>query len=299
MVTADLLPAPAAAATRPRAAMRRCTQPVQLPSPAQVVAIGMFDGLHLGHRHVLQTLRALGDRHGLPTLVLTFDPHPRSVVGKQPPPRLLCTVDERLDLLAASGLVDTAVVLPFDAARSQEPVERFVADTLVGAIGMRALVVGANFACGHQRRGTVDRLHALGADRGFSVHTLALRPAQLPGDAPACSSTLIRRLIQAGDVAVAAALLGRAHALTAEVDTQRDTPIGAAGAARLPLAMCRPAAGRYRGAVARPGRWRDWQPAELEVTTDAGGEPSHVQWRCDSATPAGPVRLRFDDRLPA
>ena len=134
-----------------RLAMRRCTQAAQARSPAQVVAIGMFDGLHIGHRQVLQRLRALGDRLGLPTLVLTFDPHPRSVVGRQPPPRLLCTVDERLDLLAASGLVDAALVLPFDVARSQEPVERFVADTLVGMLGARALVVGANFACGHQR----------------------------------------------------------------------------------------------------------------------------------------------------
>lgn len=299
MVTDDLLTTQIANAMCVRRVMRRCTLPAQVPSPAQVVAIGMFDGLHLGHRHVLQKLRALGDRHGLPTLVLTFDPHPRSVVGKQPPPRLLCTVDERLDLLAATGLVDTALVLPFDAARSQEPVERFVADTLVGALGTRALVVGANFACGHQRRGTVDRLHGLGADHGFCVQALPLRPAQLPGDAPACSSTVIRGLIQAGDVAVAAALLGRAHALTAELDAQLDASIGVAGAARLPLAMCRPAAGRYRGAVARSGRSGDWQSAELQVTTDAGGEPSQVQWRCDGAALAGPVRLRFDDRLSA
>lgn len=278
-----------------RLATRRCTPAAQARSPAQVVAIGMFDGLHIGHRQVLQRLRALGDRLGLPTLVLTFDPHPRSVVGRQPPPRLLCTVDERLDLLAASGLVDATLVLPFDAARSQEPVERFVADTLVGMLGARALVVGANFACGHQRRGTVDRLQALGADHGMQVHALPLRPAAVTADPLACSSTVIRGLIQAGDVAAAAQLLGRPHALTADPVRWNDC----AGVARLPPAMCRPAVGRYRGAVAGSGGSHGWMPAILDVMADAGGEPSQVRWRCDGGALPGPARLLFKERLPA
>lgn len=285
------------ARARRAAAMRRCTRLAQVPAGGHVVAIGMFDGLHLGHCQVLEHLHALGRQHGLPTLLLTFDPHPRSVVGRQPPPRLLCTVEERLELLAATGLVDTALVLPFDVARSQEPVEQFVACTLAGALGARALVVGANFACGHQRRGTVDRLQALGADHGFSVHALPLRATQAADGAPVCSSTVIRGLIQAGDVAGAAAVLGRPHGLTA----QAVLPSGAAETMQLPLALCRPAAGRYRGAVGRPGAHPGWRPAVLEVIADALGEPVHARVRCAEGGPslsAGPWRLRFDDWLP-
>jgi riboflavin kinase/FMN adenylyltransferase len=122
--------------------------------------------------------------------------------------------------------VDTCLVLPFDQARSQEPVERFTADTLVGALGTRALVVGANFACGHRRQGTVARLQALGADLGFEVHALPLRPAQGLGAAPACSSTVIRGLIQAGDVAAAATLLGRSHRLVGRVESAAGASVG-------------------------------------------------------------------------
>ncbi len=295
MVTSERLAAPAVGA---RAGMGRFTWPSQISSRGHVVAIGMFDGLHMGHRRVLQRLRALGERHGLPTLVLTFDPHPRSVVGAQPAPHLLCTVADRLDLLASTGLVDACLVLPFDAARSQESVECFVADTLVGALGTRALAVGANFACGHRRRGTVACLKALGGEHGFDVHALPLRPAQGQGDPPVCSSTVIRRLIQAGDVEVAATLLGRPHVLAAQVEPAAGT--GSAGEAMLPVTMCRPAAGGYRGAIGHPGRARDWTPGVLVVSADAGGEPCRVQWQCQAgpgSMPTGPVMLRFDARL--
>lgn len=296
MVTADLLPARSA---RELTAMRRFTKASQVPPSAHVVAIGMFDGFHMGHRQVLTGLRALGERHGLPTLVLTFDPHPRSVVGARAAPPLLCTVDDRLDLLAGSGLVDACLVLPFDEARSTESVESFVSDTLVRALGTKALVVGANFACGYRRRGTVDYLRTLGAEHGFVVHALPLRKMDARDDALTCSSTAIRGLIQKGDMEAAATLLGRPHMTTAsalQVSNNRRW-----GEALLPSSMCLPAPGCYRGAVAGPDIPEQWVPGLLAVEADETGQARLVRYRAHAGVTVplrGTLRLRFDATAP-
>ena len=275
--------------------MRRFTKASHVPPSAHVVAIGMFDGLHTGHRQVLTRLRALGDRHGLPTLVLTFDPHPRSVIGARAAPPLLCTVDDRLCLLAASGLVDSCLVLSFDEARSTEPVESFVCDTLVRALGTQALVVGANFACGYRRQGTVDCLRTLGAAHGFEVHALPLRKMDAREDALACSSTAIRGLIQRGDMEAAAALLGRPHMLTASaLQVSGDRRVGKAS---LPSSMCLPASGCYRGAFAGPDTPAQWVPGMLAVEADDTGQARQVRYWAHAGVTIPlqrDVRLRFD-----
>ncbi|WP_051974744.1 FAD synthetase family protein [Cupriavidus necator] len=230
------------------------------PSGA-VVSIGMFDGVHRGHRAVLAQLRARGDALGLPTVVVTFDPHPRAVVTPHRAPPLLGSVGQRLALLAASGAADACLVIRFDRARSAQPVDAFVEQTLLGGLGMRALVVGENFACGHQRKGDVAYLVQSGLRHGFTVNPVALRQAAEAGSDAPCSSTYARQLVSAGDVELAGAVLGRPYELAGNVMAG---PAGHALAVRLPQGICTPAPDDYDGAVAQAGD-DTWMPAVLQV----------------------------------
>ena len=182
-----------------------------------VVSIGMFDGVHRGHAKVLRQLRERGEQLGLPTAVVTFDPHPRAVVRPDACPRLLSTLDDRMQLLAATGAVDHCLVLRFDRARSQQPADEFVFTTLLQQLGMRALIVGENFACGRGRQGTVDYLSGLGQRLGFAVTGVPLDVVPGTGEAVRSSSTEARRLIQSGDLAGASELLQRPHEMTGTI----------------------------------------------------------------------------------
>jgi riboflavin kinase / FMN adenylyltransferase len=185
--------------------------PADLPGlvTGTAVTIGAYDGVHLGHQAVLRELRALASTRGLPTVVLTFDRHPASVVRPESAPRLLTDLDQKLELLAAVGDVDHAVVLRFDEARSQEEAADFVADVLVDALAARLVVVGEDFHFGRGRRGNVELLREMGGTLGFDVVGLGLRPA--PGATSPMSSTAVRRALVDGAVDVAAAQLGRLH----------------------------------------------------------------------------------------
>jgi riboflavin kinase / FMN adenylyltransferase len=180
------------------------------------VTIGAYDGVHLGHRRLLGILRDRADAEGLRTAVVTFDRHPATVVRPDSAPPLLTDLDQKLELLAACG-VDLTVVVPFDAKRAEEPAEEFVAEILVGALGARVVVVGENFHFGHGRRGNVALLRELGAARGFDVVGVPLAASNGGGGGDGTdptrvvSSTRIRRLLAAGDVAHAARLLARPH----------------------------------------------------------------------------------------
>jgi len=231
------------------------------PHPAAVVSIGMFDGVHRGHRSVLAQLRARGDALGLPTVVVTFDPHPRAVVTPQRAPSLLGTLDQRLALLADTGAADACMVIRFDHARSTQPVDDFIDHTLLALLGMRGLVVGENFACGHRRKGDIPYLRQAGLHKGFTVSPIALRLASEAGSDVACSSTHVRELVSAGEVERATAVLGRPYALSGTVlSSARNLAV------RLPAPMCLPASDDYDGVVAdAEGRW---VPAVLQVRDD-------------------------------
>ena len=185
------------------------------PHAGTAVTIGAYDGVHRGHQFVIGQLRELG----LETVVLTFDRHPASVVRPESAPLLLTDLDQKLELLAATG-VDYTVVLHFDEARSQEEPEDFVREVLVGALGARVVVVGEDFHFGRGRRGNVELLRGMGGALGFEVVHVPL----LAG----CSSTEVRRLLAAGDVAGAAALLGRPHEVRGVVEKgdQRGRELG-------------------------------------------------------------------------
>jgi riboflavin kinase/FMN adenylyltransferase len=232
-----------------------------------VVSIGMFDGVHRGHRSVLSTLRERARRLGLPTVVLTFDPHPRRVLQPSSAPRMLSRLDDRLALLAATGLVDHCLLLPFDRRRSEEPVDTFVQETLVGRLRMRALVVGENFACGRGRRGDIGYLQSIGPLHGFEVHPVALRHATTVGRLGPCSSTAARRLIETGEVGCAALLLDRPHELTGAVTAVSTSPLPVVDIL-VPEDLCAPPSGHYFGAVRRCSRDAAWNPTALSVRED-------------------------------
>jgi len=187
------------------------------PTPARgtVVTIGAFDGVHRGHRAVFATLRSHAERLGCETAVVTFDPHPATVVRPESAPKLLTSLEQRLELIAEAG-VDQTVVIHFDEERSREPAADFVHEVLRDCLQAKAVVVGENFHFGRDREGTIDLLRKLGADLGFEVHPLPLVPRH-DGVAEAVSSTAIRRALDGGDVALAARLLGRPFELRGTV----------------------------------------------------------------------------------
>lgn len=216
-----------------------------------VVTIGAFDGVHLGHLAVIAEVRALAESRGLASAVVTFDRHPASVVRPDSAPRLLTDLDQRLELLGAAG-VDLTVVVAFDKARSEESPADFVAEVLVDTLDARTVVVGSDFHFGYQRRGNVALLKMMGAELGFDVVGLEL----LGAHASPVSSTRIRELLSHGDVASAAELLGRPHALAATVvhGEGRGGPVLGCATANLDIAeeIMIPAEGIYAGWYTRP-----------------------------------------------
>ncbi len=180
------------------------------PATGSAVTIGAYDGVHLGHRTVLADLRRRAADAGLATVVVTFDRHPSSVVRPEQAPKLLCDLDQKLELLAEVG-VDRTVVVHFDEARSSETAEEFVLGTLVDALATRLVVVGEDFHFGHGRKGNVELLAEMGRVYGFTVDGVHLASDTPSG--PPISSTRIRGLVAEGAVEEAARLLGRPHSV--------------------------------------------------------------------------------------
>ena len=191
------------------------------PTPLQpsAVTIGAYDGVHLGHRAVIDQVKALAAAQGLQTVVVTFDKHPATVVRPDSAPKLLCDLDQKLELLAEAG-VDATYVVHFDEERATETAEEFVHEVLVGCLTARAVVVGEDFHFGHKRGGNVALLQEMGAALGFTVAGIELVGAD---GAPAAeeaivSSTAIRAALKEGDVGRAAAMLGRPHEVRGVVE---------------------------------------------------------------------------------
>jgi riboflavin kinase/FMN adenylyltransferase len=177
-----------------------------------VVAVGVFDGLHRGHRAIIDTALARAKESSAATAVVTFDPHPDAVLGKAPAEPPLTSAREKKDLLRRWG-VDDVVVLPFDKEMAALEPEAFVRRYLLEDLGMIRLVTGRDFALGRGRRGNVPFLEALGERLGFAVDAVTL----LDEHHGAVSSTRIRGALRGGDVGFAAELLGRPYALVGRV----------------------------------------------------------------------------------
>jgi len=174
------------------------------------VALGNFDGVHLGHMALLRAAHAA--RPDAPLGVLTFEPHPRGYFRPDDPPFRLTLSAERADLLAAQG-VDLIYELPFNHAFSHLAADAFFTDVLHQGIGARHLVCGPEFAFGHRRRGSTDFLKSRAEAVGIGV---TLVPLVSDGQGP-ISSTRVRRELQDGYPERAAALLGRPWAIRGEV----------------------------------------------------------------------------------
>jgi riboflavin kinase / FMN adenylyltransferase len=216
------------------------------------VTIGVYDGVHIGHRKVLELLRELADARDLEAVCITFDRHPAEVVRPESAPKLLTTLEQKLELLEATGLLDRVYVLHFDEARSREPAEEFVQEAFVDGAGAKLVVVGADFHFGRGRGGNVALLERMGAEHGFAVVGLGLEAA--PGGV-VYSSTKIRELLTDGDVAGAAALLGRPHEVRGRVQMgdRRGRELGFPTAnVAVPSRVCLPSDGIYAGTFLGP-----------------------------------------------
>jgi riboflavin kinase/FMN adenylyltransferase len=176
------------------------------------VTIGAYDGVHLGHRAVIGEVRRLAEGRDLSTAVVTFDRHPATVVRPESAPKLLTDLDQKLELLASTG-VDYCHVVHFDEERATEAAEDFVKRVLVDCLNTRLIVVGADFHFGHRRRGNVALLTEMGRQLGFDVLGLDLVGAdgRAAGAGSQVSSTAIRAALSAGDLPTANAWLGRPH----------------------------------------------------------------------------------------
>lgn len=173
-----------------------------------VLTIGNFDGVHLGHREMLRRVVERARELDAPSVVLTFDPHPTKVLHPQRAPLLIQTLRQREEAIAGLG-VDALVVVPFTRDFAAMPAEEFVADLLGRRLGAREVHVGSAFAFGCGKRGNVSLLSRLGEEAGIRVV-----PLEVVAEAgEPVSSTRVRSLLQAGDVAAARRLLGRPFAL--------------------------------------------------------------------------------------
>lgn len=188
--------------------------PLAAPEAGTVVTVGTFDGVHLGHRAVLDEIARRARAAGRMSVLVTFEPHPLAVVNPAAAPPRLTTEVERTEALATCE-IDRVMVLRFDRAMAALEPEAFVEQLLLERCRMRELVIGHDHGFGRGRRGDVAMLRTMGAQRGFSVDVVheVIGAAGQP-----VSSTAIRRAVAGGDLDGAARLLGRRHSVSASVE---------------------------------------------------------------------------------
>lgn len=265
-----------------------------------VVTFGVFDGVHRGHQKVIATAVARARSAAAKPVVVTFDPHPAAVVRPEALPARLTSLDQRLELFAELG-VDAAVVVAFTPERSRQPAEEFIRE-VVGALRPVGVVVGDDFRFGFKAAGDVALLDRLGATLGFTVTGLER------GDTSAAwSSTKVRERLTAGDVAGAAAILGRPYRVDGPVvrGDQRGRLLGVP-TANVPAdsAYALPTDGVYAGWLTRRD---DAAAVRLPAAVSVGTKPqfgphervieAHVIDRTDLELYDVPVRIEFADRI--
>jgi riboflavin kinase/FMN adenylyltransferase len=223
------------------------------PVERSVVSIGAYDGVHLGHQAVIAEVRRRAEVQGARSVVLTFDRHPASIVRPESAPKLLTDLDQKLELLEATG-IDATVLVAFDEAQSLEEPQSFVTRVLVDCLRVVDIVVGDDFHFGRGRGGNVALLREVGTHHDFAVHPLPLVQRN-DGPEEALSSTAIRRAMAGGQVALAGDMLGRpfeARGVVVKGD-QRGRLLGFPTAnVEVPNAICLPSDGVYAGWYVRP-----------------------------------------------
>jgi riboflavin kinase/FMN adenylyltransferase len=234
-----------------------------------VVVIGNFDGVHLGHQHVVRRARELAADDGLPVVAVTFDPHPIAVLRPEHAPLALTDIPRRCILLAEAG-VDDVLVLPFTREIAAWSPQDFVDRVIVGALHATAVVVGGNFRFGAKAAGDVAMLSEAGRIQDFRVAGVAL-----DGGPQVWSSTYVRTCLAGGDVEGAAEALGRPHSVVGPVlrGDRRGRELGYPTANVSPRGLAAPADGVYAGwltvldpATGRPAG--EAMPAAISVGTN-------------------------------
>ncbi len=183
------------------------------PLRAPLVAIGNFDGVHRGHQAIIREVGRRAREQGGTSVVLTFDPHPMSIVHPEAPHALLTGREQKIELLTSLD-VDVVLVLPFTPEFARRSAEQFVREDLGERLGAREVHVGRNFKFGKGREGRVEDLERLGASHGMRV---VVRPPVMMGDTMVSSSE-IRNRLRDGDVEGAAAFLGRPYAADGTIE---------------------------------------------------------------------------------
>lgn len=228
--------------------------------PRTALTIGTFDGVHRGHRILIDQVVARREAGLLPVAV-TFDPHPMRVLRPELAPPMLCTLSRRLELFEAAGLAGV-LVLPFTRELSAQSAQDFAQVVLHDTMRAGQVLVGRNFRFGHRAAGDVALLAELGGDLDFEVTVVELA-GWASGDV--CSSTVIRELVAAGDVAAATQALGHLHRLSGPVvaGDRRGRDLGFPTAnLELPEHLALPADGVYAGWASLPGGpERAWRAA--------------------------------------
>jgi len=235
------------------------------------VSVGVFDGVHLGHRHLFGRLQAGAEIRDISVGLITFDRHPLAVIAPEHAPLLITSLERRLELFEEWG-IDTVGVLPFgDRVRTQTP-EEFVSEVLVEGFNARLILVGEDFRFGRDRAGNLEVLADLGADMGFDVEPIEL----IDGDGP-LSSTHIRSLIGEGDVSGAAGALGRVFELRgrlAHADGLREPTGIPVEELDVPRDMAIPKRGVYAVRVSPVGG--EWADGVVDIGVPAGSGDGRV-----------------------
>ena len=267
-----------------------------------VVIIGNFDGVHRGHRHVVQRAREVAGEVGVDHVVaVTFDPHPIAVLRPEHAPPTLTTIETRAELLADAG-ADAVLVLPFTREVAGWSPDRFVDEVIVEGLHAKAVVVGANFRFGAKAAGDVGTLSAAGERHDFVTEGIAL-----DGGPQVWSSTYVRNCLAAGDVAGAAEALGRPFTVRGEVvkGDQRGRELGFP-TANVPTGgmVAAPADGVYAGWLRRLDDGSAPLPAAISVGTNPTFEgererrvESYVLDRDDLELYGARVEVSFVDRI--
>jgi riboflavin kinase/FMN adenylyltransferase len=250
-----------------------------------VVTIGNFDGVHRGHAVILDQLRIDADHRDVAAVALTFEPHPIAVLRPQAAPKRLMRLGDRLAALATHGL-DATVVQPFTLGFAEIDADDFVRRFLVEILDAQKIIVGHDLNFGRGRKGNVDSLVAAGIQFDFSVEVI--HPVSVDG--VVVHSTVIRRAVADGEVALAAKLLGRPHVVRGRVvhGAGRGRRIGFATANIRPRTQLVPAEGVYA------------TRAEIDRRWFFGGTESVIEshlftdWQDFYAKP---IRLRFYERI--
>lgn len=179
---------------------------------ASVVTIGNFDGVHRGHAEIFAHLKMKSMSSGLPSVVVTFEPHPLKILAPEFAPSLITTFEQKIALIEESG-IDYLVVVPFSKEFSQLSANDFVFQILCKSLGMRHIIIGHDYAFGRGREGNFNTLETLGAVNGFTLEDLP----PIGENGVVFSSSLVRSAVAAGDMEAASLILGRYYQISGTV----------------------------------------------------------------------------------